>query len=109
MAWDPSHVDLLSTGGRDGTISIWDLRTEGKKDEDGVTTLSPVIQLLGAHGEAKGKGRPKKGKGTPAPRSVTHLLYPEIGPYGLITSGSFDGYVLLTSPFTSSLIRQQDC
>lgn len=107
MAWDPSHADLLSTGGRDGTISIWDLRTEGKRDEDGVTTLSPVIQLPGAHGEAK--GRPRKGKGAPAPRSVTHLLYPEIGPYGLITSGSFDGYVLVTPPFTPSLISQQDC
>lgn len=81
----------MSTGGRDGIICIWDLRMAGMKDDQGSTELSPVISLLAAHGEVKGKGRPRRGKNAPSPRSVTHLLYPELGPYGLISSGSLDG------------------
>ncbi|RDB23192.1 Denticleless [Hypsizygus marmoreus] len=91
IAWDPNHKDLLSTGGRDGTICIWDLRMAGATEDDEPNVLAPVISIPGAHEEPKGKGRPRRGKHVPAPRSVTNLLYPEIGPYGLISSGSFDG------------------
>lgn len=92
IAWDPGHKELLSSGGRDGTICIWDLRMAGDRCEDGQTILRPVITVRSAHENAssKGKGRRK----AHATRSVTNLLYPEIGPYGLISSGSFDGYVV---------------
>jgi denticleless len=89
VAWDPSHDSLLSTGGRDGNICLWDLRIAGDQGEDGHSVLNPVISILGAHEVPKPRGRPRKG--VPTPRSVTNLLYPEMGPYGLISSGSFDG------------------
>ncbi|KAF8076125.1 WD40 repeat-like protein [Lyophyllum atratum] len=90
VAWDPSHRELLSTGGRDGTICIWDLRVAGVKDDDSPSSLGPVISMPGVHEDAKVKGR-RRGKSVPTPRSITSLLYPNIGPYGLISSGSFDG------------------
>ncbi|KAG6903357.1 hypothetical protein C0995_013110 [Termitomyces sp. Mi166 len=92
-AWDPSNVNLLSTGGRDGAIYLWDLRIAGIKDEEGgPTVLKPVISIPGAHEDSTSKMR-RRGKKTPAPRSVTSLLYPEIGTYGLVSSGSFDGVI----------------
>ena len=96
IAWDPRHRELLSSGGRDGNVCLWDLRTAGDRCEDGTTILSPVITIQSGHenSSSKGKGRPRRK--TQTARSITNLLYPEIGPYGLISSGSFDGYVLLT-------------
>ncbi|GLB33547.1 putative WD domain, G-beta repeat containing protein [Lyophyllum shimeji] len=92
VTWDPTHKELLSSGGRNGSICIWDLRVPGVKeaDEAGPSVLSPVISIAGAHEDAKFK-RGRRGKNVPTPRSITSLLYPETGPYGLISSGSFDG------------------
>lgn len=88
MNWDPSHTNLLSTGGRDGKVCIWDLRVASKAIGDGVEMMSPVITIDDAHGiDPKGRGR----KTQPLARSITSLLYPEDGLYGLISSGSFDG------------------
>jgi len=58
-----------------------------------IVTSSPVITIHGAHEDTliKSKPKPRKGKQNPTPRSVTNLLYPEGHPYGLVSSGSFDG------------------
>ncbi|KAF5388245.1 hypothetical protein D9615_000159 [Tricholomella constricta] len=88
--WDPGHRELLSTGGRDGSICIWDLRVAGETEEDGPNFLNPVISIPRAHEERKVK-RGRRGKNIPAPKSITGLSYPEMGPYGLVSSGSCDG------------------
>ncbi|KAI0068996.1 WD40 repeat-like protein [Artomyces pyxidatus] len=92
VVWDPAHENLLSTGGRDGGICVWDLRVEAMEQDDGVPhAISPVLTIKGAHGEdpqSKGRGRKAKTSGS---RTVTSLLYPNTDPYGLISGGSFDG------------------
>ena len=94
IAWDPQHRELLSSGGRDGTICIWDLRTTGNRYKDGAIALNPVVTIQGAHENTSSKCK-SRGRGKPhTARSVTNLVYPEIGPYGLISSSSFDGCVL---------------
>jgi denticleless len=91
VSWDPNHHNLLSTGGRDGSIHIWDLRVQSGKEYAGVPYLSPVLSIRGAHDEeAKGKGRKKKST-TPSNKTVTSLAYAEGQPYNLISSGSNDG------------------
>ncbi|KAF9468992.1 WD40-repeat-containing domain protein [Collybia nuda] len=89
VAWDPCHHSLLSSGGRDGNIYIWDIRMAGEQGDDGGPVLSPAISIIGAHEAPKARGRPRKG--VPTPRGITNLLYPDADPYGLISSGSFDG------------------
>ncbi|KAG6878261.1 hypothetical protein C0993_010033 [Termitomyces sp. T159_Od127] len=91
-AWDPTNAKLLSTGGRDGTICLWDLRVAGTNDEDGSTILKPVMTIPGAHEESMSKAR-RRSKKASASRSVTSILYPEIGTYGLVSSGSSDGVI----------------
>lgn len=93
MAWDPYNDSLLATGGRDGTICLWDLRV-GERVQDGETTASlPVMTIFGAHENTtvKSKPKPRKGKQNPAPRTITNLLYPESQPFSIISSSSFDG------------------
>lgn len=89
-AWDPNNANLLSTGGRDGSICLWDLRISGTGDEDGSTVLKPVITIPGAHEESASKAR-RRCKKASGSRSITSILYPEMGTYGLVSSGSFDG------------------
>ncbi|TFY78636.1 hypothetical protein EWM64_g5376 [Hericium alpestre] len=87
VVWDPANTSLLSTGGRDGGICIWDLRVA-----DQSIGLQPIVTIVGAHGEdAPAKGRGRRPKPNTAGRSVTSLLYPEGDPYGLISSGTFHG------------------
>lgn len=89
-AWDPRNNALLATGGRDGAISLWDLRTSTTKSDD-LYVLEPVIVIPGAHEDpTKPKVRKTK-KNMPRPKTVTSLVYPEGEPYGLISSGAFDG------------------
>lgn len=88
IAWHPWHPDLLSSAGRDGNVCIWDVRAEGE-DESGC----PVARISAAHEEwtlTGSKSRPKTSKSS-TPRTVTGLLYNEMQPYELITSGSSDG------------------
>ncbi|KAJ7638550.1 WD40 repeat-like protein [Roridomyces roridus] len=72
LSWDTVHRDLLTTGGRDGTISVWDLRAH----ED-----------VGSNGKRKAP----KGKHASVPRTVTSLVYSDTNPHQLISSGSSDG------------------
>ncbi|KAF8897332.1 WD40-repeat-containing domain protein [Infundibulicybe gibba] len=106
VAWDPVHHDLLSTGGRDGSICIWDLRIAGTSITNGPTVLDPVMTLFGAHN--KTKTRTRSGKTSLSTRSVTNVLYPNSDPYGLVSSGSFDGilqYWDLRAPAASDKTR----
>ncbi|KAF8268292.1 WD40-repeat-containing domain protein [Lactarius quietus] len=84
VTWDPQHVSLLSTGGRDGGIRVWDLRTAGSTTH-GLTSYSPVAVIDGAHGEDK---QPNRG-------GRRNLVYADGRSDGLISSGSFDGILRL--------------
>jgi denticleless len=89
-AWDPTNNALLATGGRDGAISLWDLRISTTKSDDSYV-LEPVMVIPGAHEDpTKPKARKTK-KNIPMPKTVTSLIYPDGEPYGLISSGAFDG------------------
>ncbi|KAG6841322.1 hypothetical protein C0991_012321 [Blastosporella zonata] len=92
VAWDPSNANLLSTGGRDGGICLWDLRMPVVDRGDRGTSSIPVMTIPGAHEDSISTAR-RRGKKVSAPRSVTSLLYPETGTYGLVSSGSFDGII----------------
>ncbi|EGO01673.1 hypothetical protein SERLA73DRAFT_49690 [Serpula lacrymans var. lacrymans S7.3] len=90
VVWDPTHDDLLSSGGRDGSICVWDLRLNSSQNAENKTSvLSPVLVIPAAHGQDTSKGRKKKV--LPLPKSVTGLIYPNSQPHGLISSGSSDG------------------
>jgi denticleless len=95
IAWDPTHHDILSTGGRDGSICVWDLRVakQGRSGDNGTSIQStkPVIVIYGAH-ETLVKGVGRKKKVPPLAKSVTGLVYPDAESHRLISSGSFDGY-----------------
>ncbi|KDR83394.1 hypothetical protein GALMADRAFT_235500 [Galerina marginata CBS 339.88] len=94
MAWDPSNASLLATGGRDGAICLWDLRVgEQSRDSGDLAAVSPVTTIHGAHEDTtvKSKPKPRKGKQSPAPRTITNVLYPESQPFSLVSSSSFDG------------------
>ncbi|THV05489.1 WD40 repeat-like protein [Dendrothele bispora CBS 962.96] len=86
-AWNPQHQDLLSTGGRDGTICIWDLRVGENRGHNSGPILEPVMMIQGAHESLNTKpGRPKNAIKA---KSVTNLVYN--GSDSLTSSGSFDG------------------
>lgn len=90
ITWDTNHHELLSTGSRDGSVHIWDLRTESIKERAGVPLLSPVLSIRGAHDEEnRGKGR--KRKSPPLAKTITSLTYLDGQPYNIISSGSNDG------------------
>jgi denticleless len=90
VVWDTQHASLLSTGGRDGGIRVWDLRI-GARTSHGVTSLASVMAIDGAHGEDKPANRGGRRKVVPSARTVTSLLYAEGRSDKLISSGSFDG------------------
>ncbi|KZP12082.1 WD40 repeat-like protein [Athelia psychrophila] len=95
VVWDPEHRELLSTGGRDGVIHVWDLRTESaRRNHNDVPTLTPVLRIADAHEEGP-KGKVRKKKSTAANRTVTSLTYAAGQPYNLISSGSNDGILRL--------------
>ncbi|KAH9050036.1 WD40-repeat-containing domain protein [Lactarius hengduanensis] len=94
VMWDPRHDSLLSTGGRDGGIRVWDLRIAGSTTH-GLTSHSPVTVIDGAHGEDKQANRGGRRKLAPTARTVTSLVYAEGRSEGLISAGSFDGILRL--------------
>ncbi|KIY69757.1 WD40 repeat-like protein [Cylindrobasidium torrendii FP15055 ss-10] len=79
VRWDPTNNSLLATGGKDGSIHLWDLRVGTD------TTTSPVASIFGAQEEIGSRKRPASLK------SVTGLLYSTDTPYNLISSGTADG------------------
>jgi denticleless len=89
VAWDPAHRDLLTTGGRDGMLCLYDMRVNNMSDEDEIAARSAVITITAAHGQEKVSGGRRKVR--PLPRGVTNILYPDDRPHGLVSSGSFDG------------------
>ncbi|KAJ7086628.1 WD40-repeat-containing domain protein [Mycena epipterygia] len=93
IAWDPHHSDLLSTGGRDGLVCIWDIRVGENRGGQESPGLLPVLSISGAHEYAGSNGKRKmpKGKNAPMPKSITGLLYSDATPYQLLSSGSSDG------------------
>jgi denticleless len=92
VAWNPSHPDLLASGGRDGCICIWDLRMSGSSDDGGMSTVEPVLTVQDAHEDYILTGGRSRGKSRMlACRSVTGLVYNDMNPCELISSGSADG------------------
>ncbi|KAH9978023.1 WD40-repeat-containing domain protein [Lactifluus volemus] len=73
---------LLSTGGRDGGIRVWDLRMTDR-NVHGQTSHAPVTVIDGAHGEDKQTNRGGR-------RKLPHRTNDQ-----LISSGSFDGVLRL--------------
>lgn len=104
LAWDPNHRDLLSTGGRDGLVYIWDLRVGENRLGQEPSGLGPVLSISAVHEDVSPNGKRKvpKGKNASAPRTVTSLLYSDANQYQLISSGSSDGCV--TPPFYVVLV-----
>lgn len=93
IAWNPSNTSLLATGGRDGAICLWDLRLAERMQDDNIMAASPVTIIHGAHEDTivKSKPKPRKGKQSATPRTITNVLYPDTLPFSLISSSSFDG------------------
>jgi denticleless len=92
ISWDPSNPNLLSTGGRDGCICLWDLRiSERMQLEDGVEKLTPVTTIRDAHGDLQ-RHRGRKPKIFMA-KAVTSIVYAPDDPLSLISSGSANGCV----------------
>lgn len=113
VAWDPNHNDILTTGSRDGSICLWDLRVAENRTQESEeqSIVQPVATLLGAHDNETtiGKARPRRKKNVPIPRSVTKVLYSSCHPHALISCGSFDGYVTFGDLIChESLNRLQD-
>lgn len=88
VEWDPQHADLLCTGGRDGELRIWDLRVAMKEGRKG----GAVLAIKDAHEDVTPR-RGRRPKSAPKARSVTNVLWLETEPCGIVSSGSFDGYV----------------
>ncbi|PPQ63968.1 hypothetical protein CVT24_009091 [Panaeolus cyanescens] len=92
--WDPHHGSILASGGRDGTICIWDVRvgeTSTRPNGEELCSVAPVITIQGAHEDSLKKTPRARTKGTVTPRTITDVLYSELHANQLISSGSFDG------------------
>ncbi|KAJ6599326.1 WD40-repeat-containing domain protein [Mycena vulgaris] len=115
VSWDPAHRDLLTTGGRDGLICIWDLRVGEARAGQGTSTSLPVLNISAAHEDVglNGKRKAPKGKHAPIPKSVTGLIYSDVNPYQLISSGSSDGILrcwdLRLSKSKSAKVKEPPC
>ncbi|KAJ7499178.1 WD40-repeat-containing domain protein, partial [Mycena latifolia] len=93
ISWDPAHRSLLSTGGRDGLVCIWDLRVGQNRAGEEPSSSLPVLTISAAHEDmgSNGKRKTPKGKHAPVPKSVTGLVHSDANPYQLMSSGSSDG------------------
>ncbi|KAF9652109.1 WD40 repeat-like protein [Thelephora ganbajun] len=89
VAWEPENVNVLCSGGRDGTILLWDLRAgENWKTSTDHGELGPCLIIPHAHKDFGTRFTPN---GRKVARSITSLVYAIGKPYSVISSGAFDG------------------
>ncbi|KAF9057288.1 WD40-repeat-containing domain protein [Panaeolus papilionaceus] len=94
VAWDPHHKSILASGGRDGSICIWDLRLSTmstRPNGDEIRSLQPSITITSAHEDSTPKAPRARTKNIVTPRTVTDVFFSDLNPSQLISSGSFDG------------------
>lgn len=99
VAWDPHHKSILASGGRDGSICIWDLRLSTmstRPNGDEIRSLQPSITITSAHEDSTPKAPRARTKNIVTPRTVTDVFFSDLNPSQLISSGSFDGSVSLS-------------
>ena len=90
IAWHPSNDNLLVSGGRDGRICLWDLRTKDSISENNDLRAPALMVIPYAHEVAPGKPT-KHGRTTLVQRSVTSVVYVPQDSNQIISSGSGDG------------------
>ena len=94
VAWEPENGNVLCSGGRDGSIHVWDLRVgENRRASTGRGELGPSLVIPQAHKDVGARCTPN---GRKVARSITSLTYAIGKPYSIISSASFDGYVGFT-------------
>lgn len=101
VAWEPENGNMLCSGGRDGSILVWDLRVgENRRMSLGHGQLGPCSVIPHAHKDFGTRFTPN---GRKVARSITSLTYAIGKPYSVISSGAFDGYVEFAWPADSNL------
>ncbi|KAK0435093.1 WD40-repeat-containing domain protein [Desarmillaria tabescens] len=90
VAWSPVHPMLLMTGGRDGTIRLWDIRCRERTWES--ESVSPITSIVGAHEQwDHSDRRTLQHVLGPCHKTITSLTYDCYDDYHLISGGSFNG------------------
>ena len=101
VAWDPENGNTLCSGGRDGSILVWDLRVgENRRTSTGHGELGPCLVIPQAHKDVGTRLTPN---GRKVARSITSLTYAIGKPHSIISSGAFDGYVGFDWPIDKAL------
>jgi hypothetical protein len=91
VVWEPDKGNTLCSGGRDGSILVWDLRVgENRRTPTDGGELGPCLVIPQAHKDFGTRFTPS---GRKVARSITSLTYAVGKPYSIISSGAFDGYV----------------
>lgn len=91
VTWEPENGNVLCSGGRDGTVLVWDLRVgENWRTSTGGGELGPCLIIPQAHKDVGTRCTPN---GRKVARSITSLTYAIGKPHSIISSGAFDGYV----------------
>ena len=101
VAWEPENGNTLCSGGRDGSVLVWDLRVgENWRTSTGRGELGPCLVIPQAHKDFGTRFIPN---GRKVARSITSLTYGIRKPHSIISSGAFDGYVEFGRPIDRAL------